>query len=264
MIRSTLFFSAWLLGACHVVRAPETIEELVVFGFQHFDDEDEDALREMEVNLGPLVLENIDQMSEGYAVNQLTAEDLQTAGIEDADVTEIIGAMGAIDYRHDLDAVLDPMIHDHKDEIFPDNWLSYEILEQTDRACFIAHTCDRYAFTVDQTADAALLGEATQTIDHSLRWVSREDGTLFLVWRTLAPEPIAFTSNLMAVHQQYALVTIVPNGDVARRIEAFWVDAEFIGLDVPEYTAVNNAVKQMGVQADRIDDFLDEQASPAE
>lgn len=262
MMRPNLMILAGLLGGCRVVQAPETIEELVVFGFQHFDDKDEDALRDMEVNLGPLVIENIDQMTEGYAVNQLTAEDLALAGVIDADVTEIIGAMGSIDYRHNLDAIIDPMIHDHKDEIFPDNWLSYEILEQTDRACFIAHGCPRYDFTVDQTANASMLGEATQTLQHSLRWISREDGTPFLVWRTLAPDPIAFTSNLMAVHQQYALVTIVPNGDVARRIESFWVDAEFIGMDVPEYTAVNNAVKQMGIQAGRIDDFLEGEGGP--
>lgn len=256
-MRPTIWFLPALLGGCHAVQAPETIEELVVFGFQHFEDKDEQALVDMEANLSPLVVDNIDQMTEGYAVNQLTAEDLADAGVEDVDVTEIIGAMGAIDYRHDLDAILDPMTHEHKDELFPDNWIVYDVLEQTDRACFLAHECDTYDFVVNQTAKVPALGEATQTLDQSLRWVHREDGTAFIVWRTLAPEPIEFTSNLMAVHQQYALVVIAPNGSVARRIESFWVDAEFIGMDVPEYSAVNNAVKQMGIQADRIDDFLD-------
>jgi hypothetical protein len=51
---------------------------------------------------------------------------------------------------------------------------------------------------------------------------------------------------------------IYQDHQIARRIEAFWVDAEFVGMDVPENTAVNNAVSQMGEQAGLIDDWIDE------
>ena len=42
-------------------------------------------------------------------------------------------------------------------------------------------------------------------------------------------------------------------------METFWVDAEMIGLTMPDNMAVNNAVKAMGDQAELIDAVLDEQ-----
>lgn len=249
----------WSALGCRVVQAPETLEELVVFAFEHHDDTPE--LVAMEANLTPLVEAHLDEMHDGYAVNQLTADDLAAAGVEDADVTDILGAMGAVDYRHDLDTMLDVMTRPNKDELFPDTWESYTVVDETDRACFLAHTCDRYDFTIDQVVKVQILGKASSTLVNELRWVPRDDAPPFLVWRTLGPTPIAFSSDIMAVNQQYSMVAIVPTGEVARRVESFWVDAAFVGVDVPQYTAVNMAVKQMTEHAGMLDDFVDQQAA---
>ncbi|MBW1879023.1 MAG: hypothetical protein JRJ84_11720, partial [Deltaproteobacteria bacterium] len=65
-----------------------------------------------------------------------------------------------------------------------------------------------------------------------------------------------FSSNLMRVYQQYSFAMVYVDGDGSRRMEAFWVDAEIIGMDVPEGFAVNQAIKQMHDSAELIDDFV--------
>ena len=65
---------------------------------------------------------------------------------------------------------------------------------------------------------------------------------------------MSFSSKIAKVHQQYALVILYPDGGVTRRVETFWVDAEIIGLDVPDSFAVDNAINSMAAQAERVDE----------
>ena len=47
------------------------------------------------------------------------------------------------------------------------------------------------------------------------------------------------------------------HGQPGRRVEAFWVDAEFIGIDVPKSFAVDTAVDEMVGASEMVDAAID-------
>lgn len=251
-------FALLLLVAsgCKVVDAPDTLEDVVVYGFEHYDEEDPEYLVATHMEMEPLVEANLDALDEGYRVSNLTSEHLEAAGIEDAEVAEIIGAMGVADYTHGLDDVVAIVTHEHKDELF-DNLLAYEVTAGTDRECFLSRECLTLEQDVVETAEIALLGEATRSFHLSFRWVELEDGTWVVFNQSLCPDEIEFSTNIARIYQQYAFVAMYPNGDTARRVESFWVDAEVIGMDVPDTFAVDNAVSQMKSTAEKVDEAID-------
>lgn len=246
-----------LLIGCNVVDAPEDLEALMVYGFDNFD-RDEEFLAATGTNLFPLVDAQFEAVAEGYRVNSLTSDNLVSAGIETTDVSSILGAMGAANYRHPIAEILVPVLADEERVEMFEQIKAYTVDSETgDRECFIAGDCDRYDFTATQTVAVPLLGDSTQTFDAGYRWIHPDEGDAFVVIRTLSPGGVAFDTDIMIVNQQYGLAVMFPFEGNARRVEAFWVDADIIGMDVPEYYAVEQAAKSMAEQAERVDDWLD-------
>lgn len=241
-------------SGCKVVDAPESLEDLMVFGFETFGD-----ARSMEATLDelvPLADENAEDLADGYRVSNLTAAQLELAGIEDATVEGITGAMGEVPYTHGVVDVVAVATSHEKAEIF-DNILEYAAEDVTDRDCFLAKECESFVQVVDETAQVALLGQSIRHYTHTLWWIEHPEHGDVIAIRSLSPDPIQFNTAIAAVHQQYSLAYVLPVGSAARRIEAFWVDAEFIGMEVPDSFAVDTAVTQMAKQAERIDEILD-------
>jgi hypothetical protein len=249
--------SLLLLPACRVVDAPETLEELVVFGFVHFDD-DIEYLEAVGETLFPGVAGLDDELSEGYYVDLLTADDLATAGVDDPETEGIIGALGRSHYGHGVVPVVCGITWPDKDETQAyDNYISYEVEDDGNRDCFLAGECERYDHRATQIIDVPILGESTQVMDRSFRWVLPEDGEPWIASRLLSPTPLEFSTDILAVDQQYSFFALYPDGDTARRVEAFWVEARALGAEFPEAFAVDMAVNEMQNQADRVDLFLD-------
>ena len=248
-----------LLSGCKVVDAPEDIEALMVFGFVNFD-EDIEFLEETEAALIPLVEAQLEDLADGYRVADLTREDLAAAGVEADDEIEILGAMGTVDYRHDIDPVLEVAIDEDKEEMFPDNFVAYEVRETSDVDCFLAATCDRMDQEVFERAKVSSLGEGERTYDANYRWVDNGELPRALFVRQIAPSEMKFEGSVinLTVHQQYSFVMIYEKDGVGRRVEAFWVDAEVAGVDVPDTFAVDNAVNAISDQAERVDTWIDE------
>jgi hypothetical protein len=255
----------WLLAVllvrttagCTVIDAPETIEELVVFGFVHYED-DPEYLWEMGDHLFPLLDGEIEGLETGYHVDNLDNSHLDAAGIEDPDTVSIIGALGTATYSHPFEEVLCAITLENKEEVF-DQYLSYDIVQADDLGCFLDGDCEFYTERIEQTTEVPVLGEATQSLTRSFRWVLPDDGERYIVSRTLSPTAVEFNSEILEVDQQYALVIIAADayGDGLRRFETFWVESRFLGDEVPEYFAVDSAVGAMQSQAAAVDEFLD-------
>ncbi|MFT6231481.1 MAG: hypothetical protein ACJAZO_001989, partial [Myxococcota bacterium] len=150
-----------LASACTVVDAPDEVEDLVVYGFEHFDDEEEHLIAVAE-GLFPWVDLNFEELTDGYRVEDLTVESLEIAGVEDPDIEGVLGALAGADYRNILDAVLPILVAGNKAELF-DQVEEFEISEQTDVDCFLADECDTWTYTATQTVRVPLLGRSTQT-----------------------------------------------------------------------------------------------------
>lgn len=244
-----------LVSACTVVDAPEDVEELVVYGFEHFDD-DEEHLIAVGEGLFPWVDDNFEELTGGYRVEDLSVENLENAGVEDPDIEGVLGAIAGADYRNTLDAVLPILVSGEKDDLF-EQVEEFEITEQTDPDCFLAGECDTWTYTATQTVRVRLLGRSTQTWTQTLRWVRPEDGEPFIAGRSLSPQPVEFSTSIVAVDQSYAMFFVYPWNDGARRAEAFWVESRIIGADVPDSFAVTQAANAVVDQAERVDDVLD-------
>jgi hypothetical protein len=249
-----------LLTGCKVVDAPEDLEALMVYGFVNFEN-DIEYLEETEKTLIPLVEEQLEDLSDGYRVANLTEDDLAAAGVEvvSSDVSEIIGAMGTVDYRHDIEPVLQVATDPDKEVMF-DNFVAYDVLDTSPTQCFFEHDCERLDQEVFERTKIQALGEGERTYSSSYRWVESEDLPKAVFIRQIAPEEMEFEGSAinMTVHQQYSLVMIYEKDGVGRRVEAFWVDAELVGVDVPDTFAVDTAVNTIANQAERIDTWIDE------
>lgn len=244
-------------AGCVVVDAPETLEELVVFGFVHFD-EDEAFLRATGDNLIPLAEEHLDELRDGYYVDLLDADDLGAAGVEAPDVTGIIGALGAADYRHSVRDVTWVVTREDKAELF-DTVVSYSILEEEgDRDCFLDGHCRRYSVTATEVNTIPILGQAETTQYRQYRWVRLSDGRQVIFSRGINPDGVELSSDILEVDQQYSFYCSYPAPEDARRLDALWVDARFLGAELPEAFAVDQAVSEMQAGADRTSDVLDE------
>lgn len=241
-----------LLTGCKVVVAPDTLQELAVFGFVGYDDPE--SAQVTGEAYPPLVTEHFVELEEGLYVDSLDSADLAAVGIEQ-DATDVLGAMGSVDYRHGIDDVLRIVTAFNKDEFY-ENTPEFEVLESGDRDCFLAGDCARLDQRVTDTTDVPLLGEGTRTYDISWQWVDHPDGKMVLS-RTLNPGGVTFNTNIMQVFQQYAMICFYEVDGKARRVEAFWVDAEFVGIDVPKSFAVDTAVDEMVGASEQVDDAID-------
>lgn len=251
-------FALLLLAGCNVVDAPEDLEELMVYGFENFS-RDDDFLIAMSDNLLPQVDAQYEAIAEGYRIDSLTIEQIEANGLEDVDVNEIFGAMGALSYRHTVAEVVTPMVAPNRAELFPEAILAYEVTAETegDPECFASAACARYDFTFEETADVGMLGQSTRTVTTSYRWIDPPESQPYVAILSLTPGGVDLTSGIIVVHQQYGLALVYPFEATARRVEAFWIDGEVIGMDVPDYFAVEQAVGAMATQGERIDDWLD-------
>lgn len=253
MLRTMIALCAFATG-CRTIEAPTTLEELVVFGFVHH--EEDGYSQAMAEELIPLAEQKYEELTEGYSVNSLTNADLTAAGVDGGDVEDIIGALGGVTYTHDIDEVLTILTATDKTLYYP-NVSAYEVVDETDRQCFLDHDCETLEQTISETTEVTILGNATRTYTNQFRWIEVEGVGTGLVVRSLNPEGVTFDTDIAVVYQQYALYTMYPSDQGARRIESFWVDAEFIGLEVPENYAVNSAVDTMADGAETVDAALD-------
>lgn len=239
--------------ACVAEPAPERIEELVVEGFVHFDDTV--RLASLVPPLSRWVDHNGEGLTAGFGVDALGAADLRAAGVADVDVDGILGALGVARYAVDPARVAEAITSPDREAIYAATTV-FDVLDETgDRACFLAKACPTYAFSAHEVTSVPLLGASERVLHTALRWVPDTEGVLAV--RQLVPEPTTFEVTLMAVDQQYGFIVLEPMSDGGtRRSEAFWVDAQVLGLEVPEGYAVQQAVSRMQSSAGEIDTYF--------
>ena len=252
-MRSVLLLLLATVGCKKAVDAPDSLEEIMVFGFVHL--EDPASMEQVALDLPGLVDQNAEQLGFGYRVDSLTAADVTAAGAP-GDFEEIVGGLGAYSYSNPIDAVLDAVSHPHKDELF-ENTLTYTIDDDGNRECFLARECDSYRFTATQVSQQPLIGEITQTFDQHFVWVAHPDGDR-IACRVLAPDPIDISSGLAAIDRQFSffLMRPLPDGGT-ERVEAMWAEARLLGIDIPDGNLIDILVGAMSEQANRVDDWIE-------
>lgn len=248
-----------LLGttACHVEDAPENLEELVVFGFIHFSDSRAD---EAPTGLLPLTEQYADELVEGMRVTAMSSEHLEEAGIEAEQVNPIIGMSATVSMRSSVDEFAMAWSYPNMNEVV-EGTLDFRVdTEYGDRECFLAGECDTYGYDGWRHNDLGFFGTSAQDFTREFIWIDVVDGPRVLVSRDIVPTDAEMTGGLFRVHQQYTYSLVFPaDGGGTTRLDTFWVDAELIGVDVPDYFALETTVNNLQNTADDVDAFVDAQ-----
>ncbi|HMV69012.1 MAG TPA: hypothetical protein PKA64_19345 [Myxococcota bacterium] len=241
-----------LLLACRpAVDAPETVEEQAVFGFVHFDEPG--FVEAVAEPLLTFAASDDPDLEDGFLVDQLDADDLRAVGVDDPDITGVVGALGRSSFTLDVDGVAEAVTADDR-EAWWEGVEDYTIVEALgDRDCFLAHACGAWSAVLRESTRVPVLGLATRTFTFDARWLVSEDGVTRLATRQRSPDPVEMSTTLLRVDQQYGFSVVGPSDAGAIRAEAVWVDAVALGSELPEGYAVRQAVRRMQDAADAMD-----------
>ncbi|MCB9762289.1 MAG: hypothetical protein H6739_20990 [Alphaproteobacteria bacterium] len=245
------------LGACKAPEAPDTIEEMMVYGFENFEAEDPAYMVALAEKLIPWMDNHMAEAEEGYAVNALGDANLAAAGVDATVEEEILGAVTGVDFvapPEDLAAVY---VYPHQDEIF-DTYIEFTRETDDDPDCFAEQRCEFFRASDDVHIDMGVLGiEMFNGYDTAFRWIELSDGTKAIAHRNLGPLPIEFTVNFLAVYQQYSFSFSYARPDgTTRRAWTIWADGEVIGADLPESWQISQGVSAMHNAAENINAWL--------
>ena len=245
-------------GACNVVDAPENLEELVVFGFVQFDD-DPSGVATAE-GLLPLTDTLAEELTTGFRVSAITFDELIEAGVPAEEGNPIVGVSATVQMDSSVDDVAVAWSFPRMQEVL-EVTLDFRIdSEDGELDCFLSHECDTYAYDGWRQNDIGFLGESEQVFRREYRWLTLEDDSVILATRDIVPEPAVMSGNVFRLNQQYSYTLIFPNEDGgSTRMDTFWVDAEVIGIELPDYFALDTAVNNMQNTAEQVDAFTESQ-----
>ncbi|MEO0604229.1 MAG: hypothetical protein AAF211_22530 [Myxococcota bacterium] len=246
------------LTACKVVDAPENLEELAVYTLVNLD-ERQAVIDDAANGLVGLFEGDDGQIEQGYRVAALTTEDLTAMSIDKTLEEGVIGAVGQVSMGSSLDDVADVVTLADLSSVFS-RTEAYQttLLDDSDRACFLSRECDSLSQTGQRQNDQPLIGKTIQEFEQLFRWAKAEDGRDILLFRTLVPEETEMLADIpiAALRQNYVLAAIWSEGGQTQRVEVNWVDAEILGLDLPDSLLLDQVVNAMEKQAEEIDAFV--------
>ena len=247
-----------LLGACNVVDAPEDLEELVVFGFVNFDDEPSGVATAE--GLRPLTDTFAEELTTGYRVSAITFEELIEAGVPAEEGNPIVGVSATVQMQSTVDEFAMAWSFPRMQDVL-EVTLDFRVdAEEGELTCFLDHECPTYAYDAWRRNDIGFLGESEQQFRREYRWLTLEDESVVLATRDIVPEPAVMSGNVFRMNQQYSYTLIFPNEDGGTtRMDTFWVDAEVIGIELPDYFALETAVNNMQDTAEQVDAFTEAQ-----
>ncbi len=253
-----------LLAACKPpLQAPENTEDMMVFGFVHYDEPG--AVELLVDRLTAWAPDHLEDLSAGYEITALTEEDVLAAGVPNVNADNILGVMGHAEYSSDPPTVAYGISYPHHEEI-NESTVEYHVLDDDgDLACFLAMDCDAYSYHATEVEKVPLLGQSTRTYRQEMRWLDLPDGGgPMLILRQIGDTPIEFkVKGILEVDQQYGFTMIYPTDEGARRLEAFWIDARVLGnLTLPPGFAVHQAAAAMSSTADAFDVWVTDHPPP--
>ena len=247
-----------LFLACGPPKAPERFEDMMGFGFRHFDG-DVRAMQDLGDKMIPWMEDHFELTSEGYEITPLTAEDLDTTGLDVRIDAEIIGVVAGVDYRHGMDPVMRAMTWPDQQDIF-DSYAEFERTTDDDLECFLSGDCE-FLRTQDYSRQEPGAGlEFSTTYFSDFRRLELEEGTPVMLQRILSPDPVEFNVDWVEVHQQYGFSYLYVRDDGStRRVQAIWADGQVAGTDAADGAHLTIAINSIQAAAEDLDAWLDTQ-----
>lgn len=252
---------AFLLGCAPPAEAPEELDELTAFLFEHFLDEDPALLEEGVANLDTWLIDGMDETREGYSVNNLTQDAIDALPNVHAQIDgNLAGAAVGYPSIHSPQKLITTTITTPSTELYPDSYTGFEREYLTDPDCFIADECEQLATTIDNEIDYTLIQvDVMSKVEY--RRVAFERGDVIIERTWLIREPV-ISADWIELDAQFFLWALLPDEDGnARSLQATWFVYTFVGSDVDEDFAVGLVIDSMAGAAEDLDQWIvDEEA----
>lgn len=256
---------ALLTGCKAPPDAPTELAELCNFIYDEAagPDEDEDLLLAGLANLDAWLQHDIAATAEGYTVDNLDQDIVDSLDIGNPSTEELIGAAVAVEQIHSARGIAIATAWANQQEVIPGNYEVYERDYSGDKDAFI----NREVLRVEATSYSESkwpLGITVKSTNHiQFRWVETENGWV-MIHRSWLTEPADISYDGIKVNAQYYLSVAMPapwHPDGSIRMATNWIDSDYGILPVPEDYARQQVVKSMIGQGTMIDEWLTEQLS---
>lgn len=245
-----------LVGCKRPPEAPQELDELVGYLFEHVATEDPAYLEVGAANLSAWLDSHLEETVAGYQVNNLSNDGVAALGEGEKDLDALAGAAVGAESAHSVEDLGVAITVDDPTEMYPDTYVSFDRVYAGDPDCFVAGDCASLA--AETHGDMAYaLGLQVQT--HSMvqwRWVDTDAGRA-MIQRTWLREPATVSLDFLSVEQQYYVWMFLPVDGGSRSIQATWVVATLTGSAVPEGVALDLVIDSMAKGAEDLDLWVD-------
>jgi len=241
--------------------APEALDDLASFLYEHTMDDEDDYLEVGIENLNTWLAaefvpdeendeafsSNFEATAEGYSVTNLTVEAVKSLDGVERNLDDLLGAAVGYDMDLTVEQINEALIRDDMQQVFPDKYQSYErtFVDGSDRDCFLEKRCDRLEYDISVVADYPLNLTVDADSRVHYRRVTLEDGSDVVLQRTWMLEPGEASADWIELEQQYYFAAHLDQGAGARRIDVTWVKATLGNTPVPEDMAISLTVDSM-------------------
>lgn len=236
--------------------APQELDELVGYMFANVANEDTAPLEAGSENLALWLDARLEDTLEGFTVNELTADGIESLEDGERSIEGVAGAAVGHESPFTVEELGITQIFSNPTDVYPDTYEDYERDYHTDEDCFRSGECDWLEFDTHATQKFAL-GLTVQTNSRvQFRWVESELGA-GLVQRSWLHTPADVSLDFLKLHEQFYMWAFIPTENGSRSVQATWVVAELAGAPVPEAAALQMVVDSMRTTAETLDIFIE-------
>tara|TARA_Y100001934_G_C12330367_1_gene764741 strand:+ start:758 stop:1516 length:759 start_codon:yes stop_codon:yes gene_type:complete len=247
-----------LTTGCHsAVEAPTDFDALLIFLFDHFDDEEPDHLIAGVENLMAYVDGHRLELKQGYVVDNLTPAVVERIEGEEHDLTDLLGVAFTHDFQHPLTTMIDAQVRDDPMVYWPGKYDKYDKTPVTDRDCFLTSDCPSYVQDTASINNLPLGLKADVEYRAVYRWIETSVGPT-MVQRNHLLRLAEFNWDWIEMKFQYYLgvqVQLEPN--CTNRTEASWMLANMGDSPIPVDLGIQMALDSMRGSAEAWDVYLE-------
>ncbi len=259
-IARALLLATALVACKPPPEAPDDLNELAAYLYEHGWDEDQEALTVGLEQLTTWLEAHQDEAQEGYEVDALTEAAFDAVDDKDRTTAGMVGLSLTRLSHHPVEDSTWALVSVEQDEIYPDTFADYEREYLSGPECFVDRSCDRMEAMEDLHSTFPLGLETWSLAHNQYVWVELEAG-LAMVHRNWQVDPPEVSSDLMRVDEQSYLNLFVPGSEGAWRLQAQWTVYSDEN-NTPEDFAMTLVLGFLGDCHDFLEAWLDENDAP--
>ena len=176
--------------------APQNLDDLMSYLFEHTLDDRPDALVAGVENLTTWLESHLEETFDGYRVTNLSPESVAFLDDQERDLEGQIGAAVGYDVLYPFEQVSSVLVATDPMELYPDVYQAHERTYLSDFDCFVDKSCDSLSFESTTTFNYPLSLEIETTSRTDYRWLELNNdqyASIQRVWMMEPAERVNFT-----------------------------------------------------------------------